>query len=107
MDTTKPRVIRDYDKLELTIQEQLKLAYPNGFEDFLIEFTNAKGEVISALPFETDEKKYMIRMTGKMAKRIIALDEDYDADGVLKDDVFENMSEKICRCRIPGRRGTV
>jgi hypothetical protein len=94
MDMNKPRIIKDYSKLPLEIQEQLKLVYPDGFSQNLIEFSNAKGELVSALPFETDDKKYMIRMSGKMAKRIIALDDDYDSEGSLKDDVQENLSEK-------------
>jgi hypothetical protein len=94
MTIVKPRIIKDYAKLDVEIQEQLKLAYPNGFSSNLIEFSNAKGEIISALPFETDSFKYMIRMTSKMAKRIIDLDEDYDKDGTLKEEAYESISEK-------------
>lgn len=94
METVKPRIIKDYRKLDIKVQEQLKLAYPDGFSQNLIEFSNAKGELISALPFETDSFKYMIRMTGKMAKRIIDLDADYDNDGMLKEEAFENINEK-------------
>jgi hypothetical protein len=94
MEKQKPRIIKDYAKLDVEIQEQVKLAYPDGFSQNLIEFTNAKGEIISALPFETDAFKYMIRMTGKMAKRIIDLDNDYDMDGILKEEAYESISEK-------------
>ena len=55
---------------------------------------NHQDKLVRALPFETDEKKYMIRMTSKMAKRIIALDEDYDSEGILKNEIHENLSEK-------------
>lgn len=94
MTNIKPRLIKDYAKLDIEIQEQLKLAYPDGFSQNLIEFSNAKGEIISALPFETESYKYMIRMTGKMAKRIIDLDEDYDKDGILKEEAFDSITEK-------------
>jgi hypothetical protein len=94
MEMNKPRVIKDYAKLDVEIQEQLKLAYPNGFSQNLIEFSNARGEIISALPFETDSFKYMIRMSGKMAKRIIDLDEDYNNDGILKEEAYDSISEK-------------
>jgi len=92
--TNKPRIIKDYTKLDIEIQEQLKLVYPDGFSQYLIEFSNAKGQIISALPFETDSFKYMIRMTSKMAKRIIDLDDDYDKDGTLKEEAHESISEK-------------
>jgi hypothetical protein len=35
-DNTKPRVIKDFEKLETELQEQIKLAYPDGFYENLI-----------------------------------------------------------------------
>ena len=34
----KPRVIKDFEKLDIEIQEQIKLNYPYGFERHLIIF---------------------------------------------------------------------
>ena len=51
---SKPRVIKDFEKLDKDIQEQIKLEYPEGFEDNLIYFTNKEGKRVSALPFETN-----------------------------------------------------
>lgn len=90
----KLRIIKDYGKLDLDIQEQLKVAYPNGFSQYLIEFSNAKGEIVSALPFETETAIYMIRMTERMAERIIDLDDDYDTDGNLRDEAYEFIYDK-------------
>lgn len=36
----KPRTIKDFEALEVIIQEQIKLYYPDGFEQNLIRFTN-------------------------------------------------------------------
>jgi hypothetical protein len=90
----KPRVIKDYEKMDQAILEQIKLAYPYGFEKHLISFKNPKGQFVSALPFETEEKYFLIRMTRAEAKHIIRDDEDYDDDGILKDDVKEDYEEK-------------
>ncbi len=90
----KPRVVKDYEKLDVEIQEQIKLSYPFGFERKLVKFTNAEGKLISALPFETDEKYYLVRMTLQEAKDIIEDDEDYDDDGNLKDSVKVEYEEK-------------
>ena len=68
MSTGKPRVVKDYDKLDVSIQEQIKLEYPYGFEDNLVTFTNAEGKRVSALPFETAEKYYLVRMTVEEAQ---------------------------------------
>lgn len=56
MDAPKPRVIKDFEKLDTHIQEQIKLAFPYGFSEDLIHFYNKEGKKVSALPFETDEK---------------------------------------------------
>jgi hypothetical protein len=90
----KPRVIKDYAKLDLAIQEQIKLTYPEGFEDSLIKFRNAAGQMVSALPFEAEEKYYLVRMTVSEAIAIVDDDDDYDEDGNLKDDVKEEYEEK-------------
>jgi len=94
MSQNKPRIIKDFDKLEPELQEQIKLSYPYGFSDSLITFTNKDGMLVSALPFETEDKIYLLRMTEKEARRIIELDEDYDDDGNLKDEIREEYEDK-------------
>ena len=91
---SKPRVIKDFDKLDTSIQEQIKLQYPLGFSKHLITFKNAKGEVASALLFETEEVYYLVRMTKQKARDIIKQDNDYDDDGILKDEVRSDYTEK-------------
>ena len=90
----KPRVVKDYDKLAESIREQLKLAYPYGFERKLITFKNAQGKFISALPFEAKDRYYLIRMTRAEAQEIIEEDDDYDDDGNLKEDVMDELNDK-------------
>ena len=80
MTASKPRVIKDYDKLDQAIKEQIKLLYPEGFSQHLITFPNRKGLLVSALPFETEEKYYLVRMTVEEADDIISDDDDYDDD---------------------------
>jgi len=94
MSTNKPRVIKDYEKLDAAIQEQIKLEYPLGFSRHLVHFTNKDGLKVSALPFETEEKYYLVRMTIPQAKEIIENDEDYNSDGILKDDVILEYEDK-------------
>jgi len=91
---SKPRVVKDFEKLDVDIQEQIKLAYPFGFERKLIKFTNAEGKLVSALPFETEEKHYLIRMTLQEAKDIVEEDDDYDEDGNLKEDIKEEYDDR-------------
>lgn len=82
----KKRVVKDYDALPEDIIRQVKLRYPTGFVANLVQYTNQAGKLVSALPFESDEVYYLIRMTMQEAKRIVKEDEDYDEDGVLRED---------------------
>jgi hypothetical protein len=94
MNNGKPRVIKDYDKLPLELQEQIKLEYPYGFSDNLIRFTNKDGLIVSALPFETEDKYYMVRMTVGEAIKIVEDDDDFDDDGILKEGIKEEYANK-------------
>jgi len=90
----KPRIVKDYDKLDTEIQEQLKLNYPKGFEKSLITIKNVKNAFVSVLPFETDDKYYLVRMTKTEAQEIVEEDEDYDDDGNLIDEVRDEYEER-------------
>jgi hypothetical protein len=94
MSSSKPRVIKDFEKLETELQEQIKLAYPDGFFENLIHFYNKEGRKVSALPFETDEKYYLLRMSVEEAKQIIEDDDDFGSDGTLKNSIKEDYEDK-------------
>jgi len=92
---SKPRVIKDFDKLEAQIQRKLKLMYPYGFEKDLISFKNHKNKFVSALPFETEDMYYLVRMTKEQANAIVMKDTDYDDQGNLKDEAKTKLKESI------------
>jgi hypothetical protein len=92
--SAKPRVVKDYDKLDESVKEMIKLNYPYGFEENLVSFVNAEGKKVSALPFETDDRYYLVRMTIDEAMSIIEDDDDYDDDGNLTDEAKEEYEEK-------------
>lgn len=91
---SKPRIVKDYDKLNDIVKEQIKLVYPAGFEQHLVSYTNKDGERKLALPFETDEVYYLVRMSIQKAQDIITFDDDYDEEGYLKEDIKENYQDK-------------
>ena len=82
----KKRIVKDYDALPEEIISRIKAEYPYGFEENLVKFTNKDGNQVSALPFETEEIYYLIRMTVSEARQIIEDDDDYDDEGNLRDD---------------------
>lgn len=70
------------------------MAFPYGFYEELVHFNDREGTRVSALPFETDEKYFLVRMTIAEAKAIIEDDNDFDYDGQLKDSVKDDYEEK-------------
>lgn len=80
---SKKRVVKNYDALPEDIIRLVKQQYPSGYEQHLISYSDAQGKKVSALPFETDDIYYLIRMTVLEAKRIVKDDEDFDDEGHL------------------------
>lgn len=91
----KPRLVKDYEKLSEEIISAIKLSYPYGFDSKLIQFKNKEGKFVSALPFETDEFYYLIRMTRKDAMEIMEEDDDFDDDGNLTEEAIERMEDEL------------
>ena len=84
----KRRIIVDYKNIT---SEQLSLItdrYPEGFapED-MISFKNAKGETVRAVPLETEDTKYLFKVSIEMERRMEAfMDEDDDAESATEED---------------------
>ncbi len=94
MADIKPKVIKDYSKLDKDLQEQIKLIYADGFAENLIHFFDKTGQKITVLPFEMEDKYYMLRMTEGEAVALVDEDDDYDDDGFLKDEVKQDYEDK-------------
>ncbi len=90
---SKTRIVKDYEKLSEDVIAQIKLEYPRGFEKKLIQFKDAKGKFVSALPFETDDFYYLIRMTREEAQEIIEEDDDYNEEGNLTENAKDKLEE--------------
>jgi DNA-directed RNA polymerase subunit delta len=91
--SNKKRIVKDYDALPEDILNQIKLKYPRGFAENLVYYTDQHGKKVSALPFETEEIYYLVRMTVQEAKQIIEEDDDYDESGTLRNDFGSDTSE--------------
>ena len=77
---SKPKVVKDFDKLSKELQAQIKAEYPNGFSHKLISYTTPKGEKVMALPFDSDEFSYLVRVTVLDTRNIVRDDDDLDDD---------------------------
>jgi hypothetical protein len=95
MTINKPRVIKSYNKLDKELQQKIKLVYEDGFAENLIHFFDKNGVKITVLPFETEDKYYMVRMSEYEAVAIVEDDDDYDDDGFLKSNVKQSYEDKF------------
>jgi hypothetical protein len=79
------RVIVDFKKLTPEILALLVEKYPEGYdEDHIITFRNAKNEIIDAVEVTTEDTKYLVKVSTKLAVTMENYDEDdyedYDND---------------------------
>ncbi len=92
----KKRVIVDYKNVTKEILDLFTDRYPYGYEDEdIIKFKNAKGENVKAVPFETKDTKYLIKVSVEMDAKIEAfMDDDDDDDDTGSDEVgTDNIEE--------------
>ncbi len=78
--SNKPRVIKDFEKLDPAIQLMIQDAFPGGYGNQLISIANKDGILISALPFETEDRYYLVKMPLKFSKVVDSDDDDFDDD---------------------------
>lgn len=92
---SKPKVITEFEKLEVDLKQRIKLNYPFGFEKHLITFKNKKRHLLSALPYEAEDREYLVKMTREKAFSIIKNDDDYNENGMLKAEKKKEYEEKF------------
>lgn len=77
----KKRVIVDYKNVTPEILDLFTDRYPYGYEDEdIIRFKNAKGENVKAVPFETKDTKYLVKISVEMDRKIEAFMDDDDVE---------------------------
>jgi hypothetical protein len=69
----KKRVIKDYRKLPEEIRDAIRDKYSHDYTNNVITFFDKDKHLVSALPYETDEIYYLIKMPSSFY-----LDEDED-----------------------------
>jgi hypothetical protein len=73
------RIIVDYAKLTNEILTLLVERFPDGYDDSnIIRFKNHKNETIEAVEVRTEDTIFLVKISTKLADRIINFDEDED-----------------------------
>ena len=90
----RKRVIKDFRNLPEEIREAIREKYPSGYINDLITFTDKDKHIISALPYETEDISYMIKMPSSLH---IDTDDEEPAetlDTVPGSESLENLDEE-------------
>ena len=76
-DANLKRVIVDFRKLTPEILALLVERYPDGYDDDqIISFKNANNEIVEAVEVTTEDTKYLVKVSTKLAVTMENYDED-------------------------------
>ncbi|MAX78612.1 MAG: hypothetical protein CL843_00350 [Crocinitomicaceae bacterium] len=90
----KKRSIIDFKNITEEILEAINKKYPYGWDDRIIKFKNASGETVSAIPIETEDANYLVKVGKHLdAKMEAYLEDDDDEDDDYEKDDFGTSSD--------------
>mgnify|MGYP003311500957 FL=1 len=64
--STKKRLVVSLKNMTPELQEEVKAAYPTGFADFMMRIPKPNGEFFFAVPFETEDISYLVKIDVKI-----------------------------------------
>ncbi len=100
---SKPKVIKEFGALDDAVKQAIYELYPYGFERHLITFKNHKKHLISALPFETEDRFYMVKMTRGEANKISSQKTVFEASLEGIEEISE-MDEKVVTEKVDAKK---
>ena len=98
----KKRLVVSFNNLPAELQEALKAAHPAGFADVMMRIPKPNGEFFFAVPFETEEISYLVKIDVKIDdtdpddddKDIFGDEDDINgADELSGNDAVEEISD--------------
>lgn len=90
----KKKVIKDYKNLPDEIREAIRAKYPQGYVHHIITFFNQDKQLISALPYETEEISYLIKMPSSLHLGEDEEDTDNEMEDFQGDESLEDLDEE-------------
>ena len=85
----KKRIIKKITQLPDDIVQLVEEKYPDGYEEDLISFQMPDGELATALPLETDDAFYLI----KMPNDSVLVEDDEPDDSTSASDEIVNLEK--------------
>ncbi|MBO7300984.1 MAG: hypothetical protein J6U53_06265 [Tidjanibacter sp.] len=91
----KRRSVVSFSNLPEELQEEVKKLYPYGYNEAMMRIEKPNGEFFYAVPFETDEVSYLVKVTVKIDDHIEDDDDkDYYSDDLKGADEFADSEEE-------------
>ena len=89
--SAKKRLVTSFNNLAPELQEAVKAAYPLGYTDFMMRIEKPNGDFFFAIPFETEEISYLVKIDVKIDDMSgEEEDKDYYDDDLKGADEFAN-----------------
>lgn len=89
----KKRVIVDYKNITNELLQLFSDTYPDGIDGKTIYFTNLKGERVEALPLETEDTKYLVKLSAQLVQKVEDFMEDIDVTPVAVDEEDDDATD--------------
>ena len=64
--SAKKRLVTSFNNLAPELQEAVKAAYPLGYTDYMMRIDKPNGDFFFAVPFETEEISYLVKIDVKI-----------------------------------------
>ena len=64
--SAKKRLVVSFNNLPIELQEAIKAAYPLGYTDYIMRIDKPNGDFFFAVPFETEEISYLVKIDVKI-----------------------------------------
>ncbi len=93
----KPRIIKTIGNLDPELYAMLQEKFPLGYENHLISFTEKAGKYCKAIPFETEEHSYLIKIDEAqelVTESINDAEEDLEEASHMLDIIYEEKESE-------------
>ena len=97
-NNAKKRLVVSFNNLAPELQEQLKALYPLGFSDVMMRIDKPSGDFFYAVPFETEEVSYLVKIDVKIDEvRDDDDDQEFFGDDEIKgaDEIQDDGSDDV------------
>lgn len=91
---SKKRLVVSFNNLPAELQEQVKAMYPLGYSDVMMRIDKPNGDFFYAVPFETEEVSYLVKIDVRIDDVSEEDDKEYYDDEIKgADDIQDDGSD--------------